>query len=104
MLARAVVSSAHVLQKSAANVPRTACVNESPNRLMKIDWIRKLTSRKLWIAAVGLVSGLIIALGGSAETAETVTGCIMSAASVVAYVIGEGLTDAAHTEQPKSDE
>lgn len=79
-------------------------MNESPNRLMKIDWIRKLTSRKLWIAAVGLVSGLIIAFGGSAETAETVTGCIMSAASVVAYVIGEGLTDAAHTEQPKSDE
>ena len=104
MLARAVVSSAHVLQKSAANVPRTACVNESPNRLMKIDWIRKLTSRKLWIAAVGLVSGLKIAFDGSAETAETVTGCIMSAASVVAYVIGEGLTDAAHTEQPKSDE
>lgn len=63
-----------------------------------------MTSRKLWIAAVGLVSGLIIAFGGSAETAETVTGCIMSAASVVAYVIGEGLTDAAHTEQPKSDE
>lgn len=71
---------------------------------MKIDWIRKLTSRKLWIATVGLVSGLIIAFGGSAETTETVTGCIMSAASVVAYVIGEGLTDAAHTEQPKSDE
>lgn len=71
---------------------------------MKIDWIRKLTSRKLWLAVVGLVSGLIIAFGGSAETAETVTGCIMSAASVVAYVIGEGLTDAAHTEQPKSDE
>ena len=63
-----------------------------------------MTSRKLWIAAVGLVSGLIIAFDGSAETAETVTGCIMSAASVVAYVIGEGLTDAAHTEQPKSDE
>ncbi len=71
---------------------------------MKIDWIRKLTSRKLWLAVVGLVSGLIIAFGGSAETAETVTGCIMSAASVVAYVIGEGLTDVAHTEQPKSDE
>ena len=71
---------------------------------MKIDLIRKLTSRKLWIAVVGLVSGLIIAFGGSAETAETVTGCIMSAASVVAYIIGEGLADAAHTEQPKSDE
>lgn len=62
---------------------------------MKIDWKRKLTSRKFWIAVIGLVSGLIIAFNGSAETAETVSGCIMSAASVIAYAIGEGLTDAA---------
>lgn len=79
-------------------------MNKERSIFMKIDLIRKLTSRKLWIAVVGLVSGLIIAFGGSAETAETVTGCIMSAASVVAYIIGEGLADAAHTEQPKSDE
>lgn len=59
-----------------------------------INWKRKLTSRKLWLAIVGLVTGLIIAFGGSAETAETVSGCIMSAASVVAYIIGEGLADA----------
>ena len=62
---------------------------------MKIDWKRKLTSRKLWIAVAGLVAGLILAFNGSAETAETVSGCIMSTASVIAYVIGEGLTDAA---------
>ena len=28
---------------------------------MKIDWKRKLTSRKLWIAAAGFVAGLIAA-------------------------------------------
>ena len=63
-----------------------------------IDWKSKLTSRKFWVAVVGLVSGLIIAFGGNAETVETVSGCIMSAASVVAYIIGEGLADAQHVE------
>lgn len=61
-----------------------------------MNWKRKLTSRKFWLAIVGLVSGLIIAFGGSSETVETVSGCIMSAASVVAYTIGEGLADAAN--------
>lgn len=62
-----------------------------------IDWKRKLTSRKLWLAVAGFISGLIVALNGSAEVAETVSGCIMSGASVIAYIIGEGLADAGHT-------
>lgn len=60
---------------------------------MNIDWKRKLTSRKFWVSVVGLVTGLILAFNGSAETAEAVSGIIMSAASVVAYTIGEGLAD-----------
>lgn len=63
---------------------------------MKIDWKRKLTSRKLWIAICGFVTGVILAFNGTAETAETISGCIMSAASVVAYIVGEGMTDAAN--------
>lgn len=59
----------------------------------KIDWKRKLTSRKLWIAVAGFVTGIIIAFGGSDETANTVSGCIMSGAAVIAYTIGEGLAD-----------
>ena len=62
---------------------------------MKIDWLRKLTSRKLWLALAGFVSGLILAFNGSAEIAETVGGCIMAGASVVGYILGEGLTDVA---------
>lgn len=60
-----------------------------------IDWKRKLTSRKLWLAVAGFVTGLILAFNGSAAVAETVSGCIMSGASVIAYIVGEGLTDAA---------
>lgn len=62
----------------------------------KIDWKRKLTSRKLWMAIAGLIAGIIVACNGSAETAETVGGLVMSAASVVAYILGEGLADAGH--------
>lgn len=61
-----------------------------------IDWKRKLTSRKLWAALAGLVSGLIAAFGGSEEMATQIAGLIMATASVVAYVIGEGLVDAAN--------
>ena len=73
-----------------------------------IDWKRKLTSRKFWAAVAGFVSMLIIALGKNAETAQTVTGLIMAGASLVAYMIGEGLADsagaAAGREQLEDDE
>ena len=62
---------------------------------MQIDWKRKLTSRKLWIAIAGFVSGLIIAFGGAENTAETVSGVILQGASVVGYLLAEGLRDAA---------
>lgn len=64
----------------------------------KIDWIRKLTSRKFWLAVAGFVSGLIVAFGGSSETAETVSGVILAGASVIGYLLAEGLTDAARKE------
>ena len=63
----------------------------------KIDWKRKLTSRKLWVAIAGFTAGLIVAFGGSNETAETVSGCILSGAAVVGYVVGEGLADSANS-------
>ena len=62
---------------------------------MKNEIIRKLTSRKFWAAIVGFVTGLLIYLGKTeAETAQ-IAALIMSAASVVAYIVGEGLADAA---------
>ena len=63
---------------------------------MEIDWKRKLTSRKFWAAIALFVSGCIVAFGESKETAEMVAGLIMQGAAVVAYIIGEGLADAAN--------
>lgn len=64
----------------------------------KIDWKRKLTSRKFWLAIVGLVSGLLMAFKVDAEMVDTISGVIMAAASVIAYTIGEGLADAANAQ------
>lgn len=61
---------------------------------MKIDWKKKLSSRKLWLAVAGFVSGLIVAFGGGEEIAETVSGVILQGASVLGYLIAEGLADA----------
>ena len=63
---------------------------------MKIDWVRKLTSRKFWVAVAEFATGLIIAFGGTEEVALKVTGLIMSGAAMIAYIIGEGLVDAAN--------
>lgn len=60
--------------------------------------IRKLTSRKLWVAVAGFVAGLIVAFDGDAETAETVSALILQGASVLGYLIAEGLADAGHAE------
>lgn len=62
--------------------------------MSKEDWIRKLTSRKLWVAVAAFVSGLLVAYKVDANTVETISGLIMSGAAAVAYIIGEGLVDA----------
>ena len=59
---------------------------------------RKLTSRKLWVAIVGFVTGLLIYNGRTEAEANEVGSLIMMGASVVAYIIGEGLADAGNKE------
>lgn len=68
--------------------------------MTKSDIIRKVTSRKLWMAVALFVSGLIVAFGGENTTAETVSGCIMQAASVLSYIFAEGWADASNTAAP----
>lgn len=59
-----------------------------------VNWKQKLTSRKLWMSVASFVSMIAIALGMSEQSAGQVTALIMAGATVIAYVIGEGLVDA----------
>lgn len=65
--------------------------------MKKEDIIRKLSSRKLWLAVALFVSGLITAFGGSEAEASTVAGCIMQGAAVLSYILAEGWADANHS-------
>ena len=64
----------------------------------KNDMIRKLTSRKFWLAIAAFITELIVVFKGDAATAETISGMIMAGATVIAYIIGEGLIDTAGME------
>lgn len=60
-----------------------------------MDWKRKLTSRKFWTAVAEFVSMMVVAFGGTEETSVKIVALIMAGAGVIAYIIGEGFTDAA---------
>ena len=70
---------------------------------MKINWQRKLTSRKLWVSVAGFVAGLIVLGNGSQDTADKISGTILTGASVLGYILGEGLTDAANKKGDDED-
>ena len=61
--------------------------------MKKIDWVRKLTSRKFWLSIASFVAMLMVALGQPEATATQVPSLIMAGATVIGYVIGEGLAD-----------
>lgn len=62
----------------------------------KIDWMRKLTSRKLWLSIAEFVSMLMIALNYAETEAAQVAALIMAGAGVIGYTIGEGLVDSGY--------
>lgn len=63
-----------------------------------IDWKRKLTSRKLWLSIASFVAMLIIAINGNEGSAQQISALIMAGASIIGYVIGEGLADSGNKE------
>ena len=56
--------------------------------------LRKLTSRKLWMALAGIATGIAMALGAESTEISTVAGAVTAIASVVTYIITEGKVDA----------
>ena len=60
-----------------------------------IDWRRKLTSRKFWLAVVAFVTPLLLAFGVAESDTAQITAIIMAGADVLAYIVAEGMVDAA---------
>lgn len=60
----------------------------------KINWKQKLTSRKFWAAIIGFITPILIIFNVPDLTVEQVSTIIMSGATLIAYIIGEGLVDA----------
>lgn len=58
-------------------------------------FIRKITSRKFVVAVIGVIVGLAAAFGVDATEYAQVAGLVTTAASIVAYIIGESKIDAA---------
>lgn len=56
--------------------------------------MRKLTSRKLWMAVAGIATGLAMVLGVDGGDISNVAGAVTAVASVVAYIVTEGKIDA----------
>ena len=56
--------------------------------------IRKLTSRKFWVAVAAFITPLLLAFGYAEATVTQVVAIIMAGADVAAYLIAEGMVDA----------
>ena len=70
----------------------------------KSDIIRKLTSRKLWLAVASFISMLAVALGMAQGQAEKVAALVMAGASVLSYVLAEGWADASGAGKDNKDD
>ncbi len=62
-------------------------------------WKDKLASRKFWCAVVGVVVSIMVLFGYSEEEQTKTTALITATGTLIAYIVGEGITDAAHTSQ-----
>lgn len=65
-------------------------------------WKDKLTSRKFWAAVVGVVISVMVIFGYSDEEKTKITGLIMATGTLIAYIVGEGMTDKAHVNDSNS--
>ena len=60
----------------------------------KIDWKRKLTSRKLWVAVVGFITALLVAFKLEEAVIAQVAAVVMAFGTLISYILAEGWIDA----------
>ena len=57
--------------------------------------MKRFLSRKFITAVAGIAAGLFMVLGVDEDTVSTVAGAVISAASLITYIVTEGKIDAA---------
>lgn len=60
-----------------------------------ITLVRKLSSRKLWMAIAVVSGGISVAMGNDASDVQSIAGLVSALVGSVAYIITEGKIDAA---------
>jgi hypothetical protein len=70
---------------------------------MKTNWTQKLTSRKFWAALITFITSILVAFGVPDLTIEQVVAVISAGSVMIAYIIGEGMVDAARIEKSNED-
>lgn len=71
---------------------------------MKINWKQKLSSRKMWAAIVGFTTAALTAFNVSNLTIEQVAAVVTAAGTLVAYILSEGMVDAAREKKESNDD
>lgn len=62
---------------------------------MKIDWLKKISSRKFWVCLIGFVSALLVAFHVGENDIAQVSAIISAFGTLIVYIIAEGNIDAA---------
>lgn len=60
-----------------------------------MNFKRKLTSRKFWMAVTGFVTAILLAFNVDNMTIEKAIAVVSASATLIAYIVGEGLVDSA---------
>lgn len=68
-----------------------------------MEFLRKISSRKLWAAGAGLIAGLAMVFGLDESVVTSVAGAAVSLGSVVAYIAAEGRIDAEGVKKAAED-
>lgn len=70
---------------------------------MKIEWARKLSSRKFWALVAALVTAILVLFAVPSGSIEQVTAIIGAFGTIVAYIMGEAKVDAAAAANSQPD-
>lgn len=60
---------------------------------MKINWKQKLSSRKLWAMAAGLITSILLLLKVESSTVAEIGAIVIAIGSIVSYIVGESYVD-----------